>query len=38
MALDTIGLIRGWRTFDHAAHLGGVMFAMYVQNAVKIHC
>lgn len=30
IALDIVGLIRGWRFFDHAAHLGGAAFgAMY---------
>ena len=28
VAIDMVGLIRGWKTFDHAAHLGGVLFAM----------
>lgn len=28
VALDMVGLIRGWKTFDHAAHLGGVLFAI----------
>ncbi|CAL9684561.1 unnamed protein product [Knipowitschia caucasica] len=31
MALDTAGLILGWKFFDHAAHLGGALFgAWYV--------
>lgn len=25
---DLVGLIAGWRIFDHAAHLGGVLFGM----------
>ncbi|KAE9406291.1 hypothetical protein BT96DRAFT_811105, partial [Gymnopus androsaceus JB14] len=30
VALDTLGVIRGWRMFDHWAHLGGAAFgAMY---------
>ncbi|CAG7851580.1 Rhomboid-like protein {ECO:0000256/RuleBase:RU362115} {ECO:0000256/RuleBase:RU362115} [Serendipita indica DSM 11827] len=30
VALDIIGLIRGWRFFDHAGHLGGAAFgALY---------
>lgn len=28
VALDTAGLIMGWRFFDHAAHLGGALFGM----------
>ncbi|XP_016089101.1 presenilins-associated rhomboid-like protein, mitochondrial [Sinocyclocheilus grahami] len=28
VALDTTGLILGWRFFDHAAHLGGALFGM----------
>ncbi|KAH7098187.1 hypothetical protein BKA62DRAFT_714109, partial [Auriculariales sp. MPI-PUGE-AT-0066] len=28
-ALDIVGLIRGWRTFDHAAHLGGALFGLF---------
>ncbi|PVG04694.1 hypothetical protein CPB86DRAFT_771357 [Serendipita vermifera] len=26
VAVDVVGLIRGWRFFDHAAHLGGAAF------------
>lgn len=26
VALDLIGLVRGWKMFDHAAHLGGAAF------------
>ncbi|ODO05509.1 hypothetical protein I350_04560 [Cryptococcus amylolentus CBS 6273] len=26
VAVDMIGLIRGWRMFDHVAHLGGALF------------
>uniref|UniRef100_A0A4W4H4M7 rhomboid protease n=1 Tax=Electrophorus electricus TaxID=8005 RepID=A0A4W4H4M7_ELEEL len=29
VALDTTGLIMGWRFFDHAAHLGGALFGMW---------
>ncbi|KAJ6607498.1 hypothetical protein B0H10DRAFT_2071503 [Mycena sp. CBHHK59/15] len=29
VALDLIGLIRGWSTFDHFAHLGGAMFGLW---------
>uniref|UniRef100_A0A914WL25 rhomboid protease n=1 Tax=Plectus sambesii TaxID=2011161 RepID=A0A914WL25_9BILA len=36
LAFDTIGLLLGWRMFDHAAHLGGALFgiwyATYGQN------
>lgn len=28
VALDALGLVRGWRTFDHAAHLGGALFGV----------
>lgn len=28
VALDVLGLVRGWRTFDHAAHLGGALFGV----------
>ena len=28
VALDVTGLIMGWRYFDHAAHLGGVLFGV----------
>ncbi|XP_024859213.2 presenilins-associated rhomboid-like protein, mitochondrial isoform X2 [Kryptolebias marmoratus] len=28
VAMDTAGLVLGWRFFDHAAHLGGAMFGM----------
>ncbi|KAH9931815.1 uncharacterized protein B0H18DRAFT_871662 [Fomitopsis serialis] len=29
MALDLMGVIRGWRRFDHYAHLGGAMFGLW---------
>ena len=28
VALDVVGLVRGWQFFDHAAHLGGVAFGV----------
>ncbi|WFC93536.1 rhomboid protease [Malassezia brasiliensis] len=33
--LDVIGLLRGWRVFDHVAHLGGALFGLlyYVYGA-----
>lgn len=32
VALDTAGLLLGWQFFDHAAHLGGTMFGMWVTS------
>ena len=29
MALDTAGLVAGWKVFDHAAHLSGVLFGIW---------
>ncbi|XP_049453989.1 presenilins-associated rhomboid-like protein, mitochondrial [Epinephelus fuscoguttatus] len=29
VAVDTAGLILGWRLFDHAAHLGGALFGVW---------
>ncbi|XP_026994523.2 presenilins-associated rhomboid-like protein, mitochondrial [Tachysurus fulvidraco] len=29
IAMDTAGLIMGWRYFDHAAHLGGALFGIW---------
>ncbi|KAF6726001.1 Presenilins-associated rhomboid-like protein, mitochondrial [Oryzias melastigma] len=29
VAMDTVGLILGWRLFDHAAHLGGALFGVW---------
>nr|XP_020658720.1 presenilins-associated rhomboid-like protein, mitochondrial [Pogona vitticeps] len=29
IALDSAGLLLGWRFFDHAAHLGGALFGMW---------
>lgn len=26
--IDTLGVLLGWRFFDHAAHLGGMLFGM----------
>ncbi|XP_058807531.1 presenilin-associated rhomboid-like protein, mitochondrial [Phymastichus coffea] len=31
MAFDAAGCILGWQFFDHAAHLGGVLFGMFWQ-------
>ena len=28
IAMDTAGMILGWKFFDHAAHLGGALFGM----------
>ena len=27
VAMGLLGLVRGWQFFDHAGHLGGVLFA-----------
>lgn len=35
VSLDIAGLIRGWQFFDHAGHLGGVLFAMYEYSNMK---
>lgn len=32
MALDTAGIIMGWKIFDHAAHLGGALFGVLWAN------
>ncbi|KAK7484257.1 hypothetical protein BaRGS_00024506, partial [Batillaria attramentaria] len=29
VALDAVGLFMGWKVFDHAAHLGGVLFGIW---------
>ncbi|XP_077467521.1 presenilin-associated rhomboid-like protein, mitochondrial [Stigmatopora argus] len=29
IAMDTAGLVLGWRYFDHAAHLGGALFGVW---------
>ncbi|XP_014681642.1 PREDICTED: presenilins-associated rhomboid-like protein, mitochondrial [Priapulus caudatus] len=29
LALDTAGVMLGWRVFDHAAHLGGCLFGIW---------
>ncbi|KAK5859931.1 hypothetical protein PBY51_021447 [Eleginops maclovinus] len=29
IAMDTAGLVLGWRMFDHAAHLGGALFGVW---------
>ncbi|XP_077954773.1 presenilin-associated rhomboid-like protein A, mitochondrial isoform X1 [Gasterosteus aculeatus] len=37
VAIDTAGLILGWRLFDHAAHLGGALFGIwYVSYGHKL--
>nr|XP_022343884.1 presenilins-associated rhomboid-like protein, mitochondrial [Crassostrea virginica] len=39
LTFDSLGVILGWRFFDHAAHLGGTLFGMwywkYGHNLVK---
>ncbi|XP_036409538.1 presenilins-associated rhomboid-like protein, mitochondrial isoform X1 [Megalops cyprinoides] len=29
VAVDTVGLVLGWKFFDHAAHLGGTLFGIW---------
>ncbi|KAF8587882.1 hypothetical protein K439DRAFT_1337029, partial [Ramaria rubella] len=37
VAIDVLGIIRGWRFFDHWAHLGGAMFgALYYAFGPRI--
>ncbi|XP_064638959.1 presenilin-associated rhomboid-like protein, mitochondrial isoform X2 [Lineus longissimus] len=37
IAFDTIGLLLGWKYFDHAAHLGGMLFGIwYMKYGNKI--
>ena len=33
--MDIVGVLRGWKFFDHAGHLGGVLFAVYVYLALS---
>ncbi|XP_046557831.1 presenilins-associated rhomboid-like protein, mitochondrial isoform X1 [Haliotis rubra] len=32
IVLDVVGLLLGWRMFDHAAHLGGMLFGLWYTN------
>ena len=34
--MDILGVLRGWQFFDHAGHLGGVIFAVYVNVQAKL--
>lgn len=37
IAFDTIGVLLGWRFFDHAGHLGGILFGIwYVKYGHKM--
>jgi len=37
IGLDLMGLVLGWRMFDHAAHLGGSIFGIwYAQYGEKL--
>lgn len=37
LAMDTVGLLMGWRFVDHAAHLGGALFGIwYVAYGHKV--
>ena len=29
LAMDTAGLLLGWKVFDHAGHLGGTLFGVW---------
>ena len=29
MCMDAAGMLLGWRTFDHAAHLSGILFGIF---------
>ena len=36
IALDVVGLVRGWKVFDHVAHLGGAAFGfVYYQYGAR---
>ena len=37
MTFDALGLLLGWKVFDHAAHLGGVLFGMYVAQLADFY-
>ncbi|XP_066591060.1 presenilin-associated rhomboid-like protein, mitochondrial isoform X2 [Prorops nasuta] len=37
MTLDTVGMIAGWKIFDHAAHLGGAIFGIMWYNWGNAH-
>ena len=34
IAFDTTGCIMRWQFFDHAAHLGGALFGMWVRAII----
>lgn len=37
VGLDLIGVIRGWKLFDHVAHLGGAFFGLlYYQYGIQV--
>ncbi|KAF8517891.1 hypothetical protein BU17DRAFT_91319 [Hysterangium stoloniferum] len=37
LALDVLGILRGWRMFDHWAHLGGAIFgALYYRFGIPV--
>ncbi|KAG0225330.1 hypothetical protein BGW41_004728 [Actinomortierella wolfii] len=37
MGLDLVGIIRGWRTFDHYAHLAGASFGLAYMYGGETH-
>ncbi|XP_054203154.1 presenilin-associated rhomboid-like protein, mitochondrial isoform X4 [Homo sapiens] len=38
IAMDTAGMILGWKFFDHAAHLGGALFGMISLYTWRLAC
>nr|XP_054538373.1 presenilins-associated rhomboid-like protein, mitochondrial isoform X7 [Pan troglodytes] len=38
IAMDTAGMILGWKFFDHAAHLGGALFGMISPYTWRLAC
>lgn len=38
IGLDLVGLLSGWRLFDHAGHLGGTLFGLlYATHGHKVY-
>jgi hypothetical protein len=38
MGIDAAGVVMGWKLFDHAAHLGGALFGMWVISVCQQEC
>ena len=37
MCIDAAGMVMGWKFFDHAAHLSGILYGIFWCHIGKLH-